>query len=295
MKLAVAGPARRVDRLLADEVAGLSRSAAARLIRAGDVLLNGHPARVADQAREGDVVEFDLPSSDAAVELAAGEPIPLHVVYEDSQLVVVDKPAGMVVHPAVGHRTATLVHALLGRGGAWSVAGGELRPGIVHRLDRDTSGLIVAARTDAAHRGLAAQLADRTMSRTYLAIVRGAVKEPAGTLEGAIGRHPRDRKRMAVIAQGRPARTHFEVRERLRGCTLVRCQLETGRTHQIRVHLAAFGHPVAGDRVYGGGTEPARPMLHAWRLRFRHPVDGCEMEFEAPPPPDFLAYLEALR
>ena len=172
MRLPVAGPARRVDRLLADEVAGLSRSAAARLIRVGDVLLNGHPARVADQAREGDVVEFDLPSSDAAVELAAGESIPLHVVYEDSQLVVVDKPAGMVVHPAAGHRTATLVHALLGLGGTWSAASGELRPGIVHRLDRDTSGLIAAARTDAAHRSLAAQLADRTMYRTYLAIVR---------------------------------------------------------------------------------------------------------------------------
>jgi 23S rRNA pseudouridine1911/1915/1917 synthase len=295
MKLAVAGPARRVDRLLADEVAGLSRSAAARLIRAGDVLLNGHPARVADQAREGDVVEFDLPSSDAAVELPAPESIPLDVVYEDPQLVVVDKPAGMVVHPAAGHRTATLVHALLGLGGTWSAASGELRPGIVHRLDRDTSGLIAAARTDAAHRSLAAQLADRTMYRTYLAIVRGAVKEPAGTLEGAIGRHPRDRKRMAVVARGRHSKTHFEVKERLHGCTLLRCRLETGRTHQIRVHLAAFGHPVAGDRVYGGGTEPGRPMLHAWQLRFRHPVDGREMQFEAPPPADFLAFLEALR
>jgi 23S rRNA pseudouridine1911/1915/1917 synthase len=294
VKLAVAGPPRRVDRLLAEEVGDLSRTAAARLLREGRVTLNGRPARAADRAREGDVVEFDPPQPAASVELPAAESIPLDVVYEDAQLVVVDKPAGMVVHPAAGHRTGTLVHALLGLGGSWSMAGGETRPGIVHRLDKDTSGLLVAARTEAAHRALSAQLARRTMSRTYLAIVRGRVTG-AGMLEGAIGRHPKDRKRMAVVAGGREARTHYEAIAALHGHTLLRCRLETGRTHQIRVHLSAFGHPVAGDRDYGGGSTPARPLLHAWRLRFEHPESGREMDFEAPPPADFQAFLESIR
>ena len=224
----------------------------------------------------------------------AAEDIPLRVVYEDGDLVVIDKPAGMVVHPAPGHGSGTLVHALLGRGGAWSAAGGEARPGIVHRLDKGTSGLIVAARTDVAHRALAAQLADRTLSRTYLAVVDGRLRDDAGELEGPIGRHPRDRKRMAVVAGGRFARTRYQVVERKRTHTLLRCDLDTGRTHQIRVHLAALGHPVAGDADYGaraqGAPRAPRPMLHAWRLRLRHPRDGREMSFEAPPPPDFEAY-----
>jgi 23S rRNA pseudouridine1911/1915/1917 synthase len=209
-------------------------------------------------------------------------------VFEDEDLVVIDKPAGMVVHPAPGHHSGTLVHALLGLGGEWSSAGGETRPGIVHRLDKGTSGLIVAARNDAAHRALASQLRDRTMSRTYLAVVRGRVKAEAGELEGAIGRHPRERKRMAVVAGGRFARTRYRVVERRRTHTLLRCDLDTGRTHQVRVHLAALGHPIAGDGDYGGGEPGAsRPMLHAWRLRLRHPRSGAEMSFEAEPPPDF--------
>jgi len=215
-------------------------------------------------------------------------------VYEDEDLVVVDKPPGMVVHPAPGHQSGTLVHALLGRGGAWSATGGAARPGIVHRLDKGTSGLIVVARNDAAHRALAAQLGDRTMSRTYLAIARGRVKADAGELEGAIGRHPRERKRMAVVAGGRFARTRYAVVERRRNHTLLRCELDTGRTHQIRVHLAALGHPVAGDAEYGGRDAGAeRPMLHAWRLRLRHPRSGAEMTFEAAPPPDFEAFWKA--
>jgi 23S rRNA pseudouridine1911/1915/1917 synthase len=226
---------------------------------------------------------------------------------------VVDKPAGMVVHPAPGHYTGTLVNALLGLGGAWSSAGGEERPGIVHRLDKGTSGLIVAARNDAAHRKLSAQLSDRSLSRTYLAIVRGVIKSQAGELEGAIGRHPKERKRMAVVASGRFARTRYEVVERKRapqgsprargaagfvgGHTLVRCDLDTGRTHQIRVHLAALGFPIAGDTEYGGRKvgEPEHPMLHAWRLRLRHPRTGAEMSFEAPPPEDFNAYWLSLQ
>lgn len=209
-------------------------------------------------------------------------------MHEDDDLMVINKPAGMVVHPAPGHQTGTLVHALLGRGGAWSAAGGVARPGVVHRLDKGTSGLIVVARNDASHRALSAQLKERVLSRTYLAIVRGQVKDDAGELEGPIGRDPRDRKRMAVVAGGRFARTRYQVVERKRTHTLLRCDLDTGRTHQIRVHLATLGHPVAGDSDYGGRDAGAgRPMLHAWRLRLRHPRSGHDMSFEAPPPADF--------
>lgn len=267
----------------------LSRAAAARLIKGHLVRLNGKPAQPADRVSPGDLVEVELPE---AFELATqAEEIPLDVVYEDDDLLVIDKPAGMVVHPAPGHYSGTLVHALLGRGGTWSAAGGANRPGIVHRLDRGTSGLIVVARKDAAHRALSAQLGDRTLSRTYLAIARGSVRSDAGELEGPIGRHPRERKRMAVVAGGRFARTRYQVVERRRTHTLLRCDLDTGRTHQIRVHLAAMGNPVAGDTEYGGREPGAgRPMLHAWRLRLRHPRTGVEMSFEAPPPADFEAF-----
>ncbi len=252
--------------------------------------MNGRPARASDRVAVGDVIEYQPPAPGQAAK-AAAEEIPLSVVYEDSDLVVIDKPAGMVVHPAPGHHSGTLVHALLGHGGEWSAAGGETRPGIVHRLDKGTSGLIVAARNDVAHRALAAQLSDRTLRRTYLAIARGRVKSDAGEMEGPIGRHPRERKRMAVVAGGRFARTRYRVVERRRTHTLLRCDLDTGRTHQIRVHLAAMGHPVAGDAEYGG-REPgaARPMLHAWRLRLLHPRTGAEMTFEAPPPADFDSF-----
>lgn len=241
----------------------------------------------------GDVIEYGVPEAYAPV--AEAEPIDLSVLYEDGDLAVINKPAGMVVHPAPGHHSGTLVHALLGRGGQWSAAGGASRPGIVHRLDRGTSGLIVVARNDVSHRALAAQLSDRTLSRTYLAIVRGRVKSDAGELEGPIGRHPKDRKRMAVVAGGRFARTRYEVVGRRGSHTLLRCDLDTGRTHQIRVHLAALGHPIAGDVEYGGreaGVE--RPMLHAWRLRLRHPRTRQEMSFEVAPPQDFETFWASL-
>lgn len=226
---------------------------------------------------------------------AEPEAIPLDILYEDEDVVVIDKPSGMVVHPAPGHHSGTLVHALLGRGGELSVAGGGTRPGIVHRLDKGTSGLIVVARNDTAHRALSAQLRDRTLSRTYLAIVRGRVKDDAGELEGPIGRHPRDRKRMAVVVGGRYARTRYLVVERKRTHTLLRCELDTGRTHQIRVHVAALGHPVAGDEEYGGREAALdRPMLHAWRVRLRHPRTGAEMSFEAAPPQDFAGFWAGL-
>ena len=240
----------------------------------------------------GDIVDLEIP--EAFVLEASAEQIPLDIVYEDGDLVVIDKPAGMVVHPAPGHYTGTLVHALLGRGGEWSAIGGAARPGMVHRLDKGTSGLIAVARNDQSHRSLSAQLKDRSLSRTYLAIVQGSVKDDAGELEGPIGRHPKERKRMAVVAGGRFARTRYQVVERKRTHTLLRCDLDTGRTHQIRVHLAALRHPVAGDSEYGGreqgALQPDRPMLHAWRLRLRHPRSGKEMSFEAPPPPDFETF-----
>jgi 23S rRNA pseudouridine1911/1915/1917 synthase len=244
---------------------------------------------------EGDLLEYERPEQ---IELAPqAEAIPLVVVYEDAELVVVDKPAGMVVHPAPGHPSGTLVHALLGLGGEWSASGGIARPGIVHRLDKGTSGLILAARTEAAHRSLAAQLADRTLGRSYLAIVHGRIPTASGVLEGPIGRDPRDRLRMAVVEGGRLARTRYQVVERRAGHTLVRCELESGRTHQVRVHLAALGHSVVGDELYARRTaagEPGRPMLHAWRLRFRHPTRREDMSFESEPPADFRSFWDSL-
>lgn len=288
-QLIAVAPAQRLDRFLAEHAPELSRSAASRLIKGHLVLVNGHPADPADRVAAGDVVALEIP--EAYVLEAAAESIQLDVLYEDPDIAVINKPAGMVVHPAPGHQSGTLVHALLGRAGSWSAVGGALRPGIVHRLDKGTSGLIVVARNDEAHRRLAAQLRDRTLSRTYLAIARGRLKDDAGVLEGPIGRDRRDRKKMAVVAGGRFARTRYQVLERKRTHTLLRCDLETGRTHQIRVHLAAFGHPVAGDAEYGG-REPgaSRPMLHAWRLELRHPRTGEAMSFEASPPPDFDAF-----
>jgi len=272
----------------------LSRSAAARLVREGAATLNSRRARASDRVAAGDVVEFQPPA--ATTLRPAPEQIPLEVLYEDDDFLVVVKPAGMVVHPAPGHSSGTLVHALLGRGGTWSSTGGDVRPGIVHRLDRGTSGLILAARNDIAHRGLSAQLATRTLSRTYLAIVRGLPRPESGVVEGDIGRDPRNRQRMAIVERGRQARTRYRVLESRRGYSLLELQLETGRTHQIRVHLAAFGHPVAGDEQYAGRTtgEPPRPMLHAARLRLRHPRTGEPLEFEKAPPPDFTAFWESL-
>ncbi|OLC16310.1 MAG: RluA family pseudouridine synthase [Chloroflexi bacterium] len=284
----VAAP--RLDRFIAEHAADLSRAAAARLIKSHLVTVNGETADPSDRVAAGDVIELEVP--EAYAPNAEPEDIPLEVVYEDEDLLVINKPAGMVVHPAPGHHSGTLVHALLGRGGSWSSAGGAARPGIVHRLDKGTSGLIVVARNDASHRALSSQLSDRTLSRSYLAIARGRFKTDAGELEGAIGRHPKDRKRMAIVAGGRFARTRYEVVEKRRTHTLLRCDLDTGRTHQIRVHLAALGHPLAGDAEYGGRRpgEPDRPMLHAWRLRLRHPRTHVEMSFEVAPPADFAAF-----
>ena len=287
------GAGGRLDRVLAELDPDLSRSLAGRIAREGGALHNGRPARPSERVVAGDLLEYEVPEPDELE--PAAEPIPLTIVYADGDLVVVDKPPGMVVHPAAGHRTGTLVHALLGLGGPWSSVGGEARPGIVHRLDKGTSGLLIAARNDGAHRALAAQLADRRLSRTYLCVVRGEVRQDEGVLEGPIGRHPRDRLRMAVVEGGRPARTRYRVLGRRRGDTLLRCDLETGRTHQIRVHCTALGHPIVGDDLYGRRRpgEPERPLLHAWRLRFQHPRTGEMMEFEGPPPHDLMDFWDS--
>ena len=255
----------------------LSRSQAARLIEEGRVAVDGRPAAKSCRVAEGQQVTVDIPEvKDTAVE---AQDIPLDVVYEDGDVIVVNKPTGLVVHPAPGHPDGTLVNALLHHcGDSLSGVGGEKRPGIVHRIDRDTSGLIIAAKNDAAHLALSAQLSDHTLARTYECLVVGNLREDSGTVDAPIGRHPTDRKKMAVNTRnGRRAVTHWEVIARYRGVTHVRCRLETGRTHQIRVHMAYIGHPILGDTVYGA-KKPVPGLtgqcLQAVELRFVHPCTG---------------------
>jgi 23S rRNA pseudouridine1911/1915/1917 synthase len=222
--------------------------------------------------------------------------VDLAVVYEDESLAVIDKPSGMVVHPAPGHPAGTLADGLKQRGTTWSLLGGAERAGIVHRLDRDTSGLLVVAKTEAAHRSLARQLSDRSLGRTYWALVHGGFREDTGSIDAPIARHPRDRRRMAIVEGGREAVTDFAVVERLGGATVLELSLHTGRTHQIRVHLASIGHPIVGDAVYGR-LDPAlgRPELHAMRLRLVHPDDGTERSFESPVPRELTDAADRLR
>lgn len=287
----------RADQALAS-LAGVTRAQARRWIDLGRAQLGGRPLRAAQRVAVGERIDAQPPELLAA--RAGPEPIVLDVLYEDADLIVVDKPAGLVVHPAPGHPGGTLVNALLHHCGDLAGIGGVLRPGIVHRLDRGTSGVMVAAKRDATHAALAAQFCDHTVERVYLAIVRGAPGPQAGRVDREIGRHPRDRKRMSVeTAAGRRAVTAWRVRERFpaRGYALLEVRPETGRTHQIRVHLAASGLPIAGDPVYGrarrapDGPPLARPALHAATLGFTHPLTGERLRFEAPPPGDFAAAL----
>lgn len=289
----------RLDQFLAAELPDLTRSRIQRLIADGHCTVAGRPAKPGWRLAAGDAVHLVVPDP-APVELVA-EVIPLDVAHEDADVVVINKPRGLVVHPAAGHWRGTLVNALLDHldDEGFAGVGGELRPGIVHRLDKDTTGLLVVAKNDAAHQDLAAQIAARTARREYLALVHGEPEVDHGRIEAPIGRHPRDRKRMAVnLKHGREATTHFQVLERLPGFSLLRCRLETGRTHQVRVHLAYIGHPVAGDPVYG----PRKPALgltaqalHAAFLAFRHPGTGEWLEFTAPLPGDFATVLDRLR
>ena len=288
----------RLDAFLARSLPALTRSAAVRLIEAGAVLVDGRTAAKSCRLAGGEAVSVALPDPEPIEALP--QDIPLDVVYEDEDVIVVNKPAGLVVHPAPGHPDGTLVNALLHHcGSSLSGIGGELRPGIVHRIDRDTSGLIIAAKNDAAHQALSAQLQDHTLARTYEAVVVGNLREDRGTVDAPIGRHHTDRKKMAVTDRGgRAAVTHWEVLERFQGFTHVRCRLETGRTHQIRVHMAHLGHPICGDTVYGA-RKPVPGLtgqcLHAVGLRFIHPRTGEAVELSCPLSDAFTALLEKLR
>lgn len=276
---------KRLDHYLVDMLPEWSRSAITRLIRDGSVLVNEAVPRKPGQAlEEGDavVVVGAPPSTEVADPVA--EKMPLEVIYEDEDILVVDKPAGVPVHPGLGHAGGTLVNALLGRGGGLSEAGGRERPGIVHRLDMDTSGIILVAKTDAAHRSLAKQFRDRTVAKVYITLLRGALEPEEGIIEAPIARDPDHRQRMAVEPGGREAVTEYEVLAHLRGYTLVEARPKTGRPHQIRVHFASLRHPVTGDRVYARGhVDPVpRLFLHAHRLRFLHPRTGIWMDLTSP-------------
>ncbi len=273
----------------------ITRHAAAVLIDAGLVTVNGRAGRAGHKVRANDTVVVAIADAVVAKPELTGATVEVVIVYEDDYVAVVDKPAGLVVHPAPGHRDGTLADGLRQRGTTWSLLGGAERPGIVHRLDRDTSGLLVVAKTEAAHRALAAQLQDRSLGRTYWALVHGKVNEDTGRIDAPIGRDPRDRKRMAVVDSGREAITDFAVVTRHAAHTELDVTLRTGRTHQIRVHLAYIGKPIVGDPVYGKrddrnrpGSEVTRPALHARRLRFIHPGDGSKRQFESPLPDDLI-------
>jgi len=287
----------RLDAFLARSVENLSRSGAQKLLEEGCVLLQGKPGRKNDKLKAGDTVEVTIPEP-KAVDIAPRE-MPLNILYEDEDVLVLNKPKGLVVHPAAGHQDDTLVNGLLyAMGDSLSGINGELRPGIVHRIDKDTSGLLAVAKNDLAHAVLASQLKDHSMARTYEAIVCGGFREDSGTVDAPIGRHPSDRKKMCVTQRNsKEAVTHWEVVRRYRGYTHVRCRLETGRTHQIRVHMAHIGHPILGDTVYGHKKPELgqdSQCLHAGILCFRHPRDGRPVIVHAPLPEYFQQVLEKL-
>ena len=295
---APADAGQRLDRWLARQAGAPSRSALQGLMEAGFVRRNGAPANKKDKLAAGDRITLTLPDPQPIE--AQPQDIPLDIVYEDDHLLVVNKPKGMVVHPAPGNPDGTLVNALLYHcRGRLSGVGGAIRPGIVHRIDKDTSGLLVVAKDDLTHQGLSEQMAVHAIHRVYHAVVYGNIRQDTGTIEAPIGRDPRDRKRMAVTpGQGKRACTHWQVLERFGRCTLLPCRLETGRTHQIRVHMAHIGHPLAGDPVYGPRSvirELQGQCLHAKELGFRHPVTGQEMRFDSPLPAYFTTFLERLR
>ena len=287
----------RLDAFLARSVENLSRSGAQKLLEEGCVLLCGKPGKKNDKLKAGDRVEVTVPEP-KTVDIAPKE-MSLDILYEDEDVLVLNKPKGLVVHPAAGHQDDTLVNGLLyAMGDSLSGINGELRPGIVHRIDKDTSGLLAVAKNDLAHAVLASQLKDHSMARTYEAIVCGGFREDSGTVDAPIGRHPSDRKKMCVTQRNsKAAVTHWEVVRRYRGYTHVRCKLETGRTHQIRVHMAHIGHPILGDTVYGHKKPELgqdSQCLHAGILCFRHPRDGRPVIVHAPLPEYFQQVLEKL-
>ena len=287
---------RRLDQFLAEALEELTRSAAQRLAEEGNVLLNGKPLKKNYKMAGGETVEVHLPDPEPID--AVPQNIPLDIAYEDEDLLVINKPKGMVVHPAPGNPDGTVVNAVLYHcGDSLSGIGGAFRPGIVHRIDKDTSGLLIIAKHDRAHLFLSEQLKDHTLSRTYEAVVIGNLKEDRGTVDAPIGRSPKDRKKMAIVPDGRRAVTHYEVIARYPGYTHVRCKLETGRTHQIRVHMASLGHPIAGDEVYGPGKNKhglQGQCLHARALTFLHPADGQPRVVESDLPVYFTDFLHKL-
>lgn len=300
--LHVQSPADRLDRYLADQLPDLSRARAQKLIEQGQVWLNGQPCTSKKATvQSGDTIHLEIPAAEP-LQLVA-ESIPLDILYEDEHLIILNKPIGLVVHPAPGHADGTLVNALLAHcGDNLAGIGGVQRPGIVHRLDKDTSGAIAIAKTDQAHQQLQAQFKAKTARREYLAVVYGAPAQSSGTIDAPIGRHLVDRKKMAVVPEergGRRAVTHWQIEERLGNYTLMRFQLETGRTHQIRVHSAHIGHPVVGDPVYGAGRSVGVNLtgqaLHAYKLRLQHPVTQDWIEVTAEPPEEFVKLVEVLR
>lgn len=297
LTLTVERTGQRADQFLAEMVESLTRSGAQKLLEQNLVTVNGKAVKKNTKFSVGDQVIVQLPEPEQVAVLPQN--IPLDVVYEDQDVIVVNKPVGMVVHPAPGHPDGTLVNALLYACGA-SLSGinGQLRPGIVHRIDRDTSGLLIAAKNDMAHLSLSEQLQDHSLARTYEAVVVGNLREDAGTVDAPIARHRTDRKRMAVVADGRRAVTHWKVLNRYAGYTQIQCQLETGRTHQIRVHMAYIGHPVLGDPVYGGKRKETFGLsgqcLHARKLAFQHPRTGERIEVACPLPEYFQEVLRKL-
>ncbi len=299
----------RLDLYLSGKEPELSRAQIQKAISEGRVRVNDRPAKAGRKVKAADSVAISIPAAQPSG--VTPEAIPLTILYEDASLLVIDKPAGMVVHPAAGHQGGTLVNALLHHCRDLSGIGGVLRPGIVHRLDKDTSGLLVAAKSDAAHRGLAGQFKRHEVAKTYQSLVYGDPKTDGGRIEAAIGRHPTDRKRMSTQSRrGRSAVSDWHVRERFGCAALLEVDIKTGRTHQIRVHLTALGHPVVGDRVYGGAGRirsvgeaevrarmkaMERQALHAWRLGFTHPLTGEAMRFTSPLPEDMASLCDFLR
>ena len=287
----------RLDVLTA-ALADVTRSRAGTLIRDGLVLVGGVPQTKAGfKPRCGDELRVELP--EAAPARVEAQDIPLEILYQDADLAVVYKPSGMVVHPAAGNPDGTMVNALLQHLDRLSGIGGEIRPGIVHRIDKDTSGLLLVAKNDFSHASLSEQIKAHSVQRAYMAIVQGGMRQECGTVEGPIGRHPSDRKKMAIVSGGRDAVTHWRVLEPLKGATLLECRLTTGRTHQIRVHMASIGHPLLGDPLYGPKKMPypvqGGQLLHAFRIGFVHPRTGEEMLFEAPPEARFLDWQRRLK
>ena len=294
LKIDAAAAGLRLDKAVAD-LTELSRGLANEQIKNGQILVNGEAKKAKYAVKEGDVISYEVPEPEV-VEYVA-EDLPLEIVYQDEDVAVVNKPQGMVVHPSAGHTSGTLVNALMYHIKDLSGINGVLRPGIVHRIDKDTSGLLMIAKNDQAHLALADELKDKKSLRKYWAIVHGNLPNDRGVIEAPIGRSEKDRKKQAVTAKGKPALTRFQVLERFGDYTLVELQLETGRTHQIRVHMAYIGHPVAGDEVYG----PRKTLkgngqfLHARTLGFTHPRTGEVLEFTAEAPAIFLETLEKLR